>query len=274
MTTGKRRSGFWSILAVSAVATLVSVQAASQLRKNAPEPSPESTLASDTPTTEVVLLRTQLAVMKEYDQRLIATVYWSLGGVFLLVILVAGLNWFANYRLYERERDSLRESIRVEVQRVTSEATAKFEELRARVDQDIQQQVSSLGATLRSESASAVDSAKRAFKGQITRLEEEIQAIVWHDTEFRALYYEAQGDLHRATDQWIEHLRATRERSGFWDALWVGRAAKHLHSVLQKRQSIFYSQKDGLLPLLDEVPTSAKPEVDNLRRLLDSIPTH
>jgi hypothetical protein len=70
--------------------------------------------------------------MKEYDQHLESTVHWAVGGVFLLVALVAGLNWFANYRLYERERESLRESVRMEIQRVSSEITHNFEELESR----------------------------------------------------------------------------------------------------------------------------------------------
>jgi len=74
-------------------------------------------LPPDTTQTEVsanAVLRSQIETMQRYDDRLLNVVYWSMSGVFLLVVLVGGINWFTNYRLYEEEKDALRETIRAQ----------------------------------------------------------------------------------------------------------------------------------------------------------------
>ena len=80
-------------------------------------------------TKQEKFLRGQLAEMRDYDQRLIATVYWSLGGVFLVVVVIAGFNWFANYRIYERERESLRNELKLQVNALQSEVEQRFHKL-------------------------------------------------------------------------------------------------------------------------------------------------
>src|SRR5215470_14487695 len=63
---------------------------------------PKTSSAGNSPASahlqsdEDKLLEAQLSTVREYDEKLLQTVYWSLGGVFLLVVLVGGINWFTN----------------------------------------------------------------------------------------------------------------------------------------------------------------------------------
>ncbi|MCZ8206555.1 hypothetical protein [Gemmatimonas sp.] len=77
-------------------------------------PAARDTLAErqrELDSATISLLRAQNALMREYDQRLLATVYWSLGGVTVLVGLLVGFSWFTNFRVYERDKLLLRQEI-------------------------------------------------------------------------------------------------------------------------------------------------------------------
>lgn len=81
-------------------------------------------IAVDTPTVtasgqgqaeiEARILRAQLETARQYDQRLVETVYWGLGTVVTIAIALVGFGAFANLRLYERDKASLREELRRE----------------------------------------------------------------------------------------------------------------------------------------------------------------
>jgi hypothetical protein len=62
--------------------------------------------------SQIELLRAQLQTMKDYDQRLLSTVYWSLGGVAGLAILLCGYSWYNNNVLFQREKEITRKEIR------------------------------------------------------------------------------------------------------------------------------------------------------------------
>src|SRR2546430_2545662 len=58
---------------------------------------------------ELVVLKAQLEQMRFYDARLLATVYWALGGLAALTVGVIGFGWFANFKVYERDKAQLSE---------------------------------------------------------------------------------------------------------------------------------------------------------------------
>lgn len=69
--------------------------------------------SSEKEVVDYDLIQIQLELIQLFDQRLLSTVYWSLGAIVTLAVLVAGFSWFSNFRLYERDKDALR----LEIQR-------------------------------------------------------------------------------------------------------------------------------------------------------------
>lgn len=69
-------------------------------------------ISSPTPPTqnneEAIALKAQVELMRHYDQRLLNTVYWALGGMGAVVLLVVGLGWYTNFRLYKRDVEDLK----------------------------------------------------------------------------------------------------------------------------------------------------------------------
>ncbi|VVN92396.1 hypothetical protein [Pseudomonas fluorescens] len=57
---------------------------------------------------QIKILESQLQMTRDYQGSLLDTVYWALGAVFLLVGLLLGFGWFANFRVYERDKEILK----------------------------------------------------------------------------------------------------------------------------------------------------------------------
>ncbi len=63
----------------------------------------------------IVELKAQNELLKDYQQHLLETVYFSLGGLGVLVSLLLGYSWFTNFKIYERDKASLVNDLTAEV---------------------------------------------------------------------------------------------------------------------------------------------------------------
>jgi len=65
------------------------------------------------PTAEILVLRAQLDTTRDFDQRLLGTVQWSLGIVVATLAVLVGYNWYTNHREIERDKAALKEELAV-----------------------------------------------------------------------------------------------------------------------------------------------------------------
>lgn len=75
-------------------------------------------ISPQTPTNE--LQQGELKAIREYHSSLLDTVYWTLGIVLGLVLVIIGSSWYTNFRLYEADRARMLE----EVERKIAEANS------------------------------------------------------------------------------------------------------------------------------------------------------
>ena len=61
---------------------------------------------------EVRLLKAELLIIKSYQDNLLSTVYWSLGVLGTIAVGLVGFGWFANFRIYERDKLALSQELR------------------------------------------------------------------------------------------------------------------------------------------------------------------
>lgn len=76
-------------------------------RTATPAPTP-------TPTpipSEIQVLNAQIELMKDYDRKLLDTVYWALGTSVIVILAAASAGWFANFRSYERDKETMRNEL-------------------------------------------------------------------------------------------------------------------------------------------------------------------
>ncbi len=52
---------------------------------------------------DILVIKTQLEDLKEYNNNLLSTVQWSIGIVIATLIVILGINWFTTYSRYQKE---------------------------------------------------------------------------------------------------------------------------------------------------------------------------
>lgn len=75
---------------------------------------------------ELVVLKEQNKIIKDYHDSLLSTVYWSLGIVFTLAILLGGFSWFTNFKFYEKDKSQLRAEFDSQADELETKVTAKL----------------------------------------------------------------------------------------------------------------------------------------------------
>lgn len=112
---------------------------------------------------QVKILESQLQVMKDYQSSLLDTVYWALGGVFLIVGLLLGFGWFSNFRIYERDKETLKADLELVVR-------SKGDELEKLTSSQLNR-ISSKLASQNSDEAKKIEAAMKSYLAPLdTRL--------------------------------------------------------------------------------------------------------
>ena len=87
---------------------------------------------------QVELLKAQLEVTRNYHSSLLDTVYWALGTVVVMVTLLVGFGWFANFRVYERDKDVLRRELEAENEQNKKKLEAFLDQRLVQVKADVE----------------------------------------------------------------------------------------------------------------------------------------
>ncbi|MGZ8162724.1 MAG: hypothetical protein ACXWTT_07645 [Methylobacter sp.] len=113
-----------------------------------PQPQEAAPLTStntdlSTTTLQVRLLEAQLLQSREFQAAILDTVYWALGSVFVVVGLLLGFGWLANFRVYDRDKQALQADLdarfRVAQQELTTELALQTRNLVTAADESSEQ---------------------------------------------------------------------------------------------------------------------------------------
>lgn len=70
--------------------------------------TPSSTSQAD---LELKILEKELLTMRDYHSSLLDTVYWTLGTVVTVSVLLVGFGWFSNFKFHESEKQRLKDEL-------------------------------------------------------------------------------------------------------------------------------------------------------------------
>jgi hypothetical protein len=88
-------------------------------------------LPSQEVTEQLAVVRAQLADARDFQSNMLSTVYWSLGTLASVSVLLAGFGWFINLRVYERDKTALERELKAAI---TNESNLLSQTLRSSAD--------------------------------------------------------------------------------------------------------------------------------------------
>lgn len=189
----------------------------------------------------VIALQSQIAVMETANDRLLSTVHWSLGTIATVGLVLLGFGWFANFRVYERDKAAMQQELRgfLAEQMATTRA-----ELRTAVEQAASQAVARLEAMV---NAHSLRVGKLEILYDETELDKWMEAKVW-DNAIRAGL-----NVARAADQ---EWRVTRALEKIMICVNAGAGA----------DSFVYGD---MLEVFDKLPDRHAGDINNIKRVVD-----
>jgi hypothetical protein len=84
-----------------------------------------------TESVEVKILAKQLEDSRKFQEQILSTVYWSLGTLAGVAVLLVGFGWLANFRIFEREKAALERELRAQVNQEISGLRQQVAEIAA-----------------------------------------------------------------------------------------------------------------------------------------------
>jgi len=126
---------------------------------------------------QIKLLEAQLQMTRDYQGSLLDTVYWALGGVFIVVSLLLGFGWLVNFKVYERDKETLKAELeniaRAKAAELDEAITTKMASINDNMDKQIKGTIEVL-LKPHGRSISAIES--RVFQLEFIRLKEKMEA--------------------------------------------------------------------------------------------------
>lgn len=232
------------------------------------DPKPSITGVSMTAQEgEVAVLRAQLELMREYDQRLLSTVYWSLGGLVTIATILIGFGWFANFRVYERDRNVLAQELRSMIQN-------ELREMSQRVERDIENRFKASEERTKERVASATEALESKVDGEFRNLNHEILNSQYELKHLEADKWMAKAVYSNALRAYCGMMQLSLRIGYQWR---VAKTLDYIHDVLMsmrdqgKGRSLDADDIRAVTTLLDSIPKEHAIVVSGIRGLLEGI---
>ena len=71
----------------------------------------EKTNSNSSDELKLALMEKELQDSKDFTQHILATVYFCLGTVIVVLLAMVGFGWYQNVRAYEKDKEALRQSL-------------------------------------------------------------------------------------------------------------------------------------------------------------------
>jgi hypothetical protein len=227
-------------------------------------PTTVSSLAKDETRqgtdAEIASLRAQLALTREFDDRLVSTVHWSLAVTIAVLLAMLGFGWYSNYRIYERDKAALQS----ELERSASDRWAQ------------------LNLKLESITANQAAYLKRTGDEQTTRISQRLEeqrhqseefikkSIESVDRELRAFRFKFLEFLSDTQTESKEFVAYVAHRDFLKEALRdkfdskITKALERIIGYIQPRLEFYYDDMSELRRLSEELPSACAPYKERL----------
>jgi hypothetical protein len=201
--------------------------------------------------------------MKEFDQKILDTAFWTIGIAGAMVTLLVGFSWFANLKLYDRDKAALTQELKSSLQQELSKAT---QTLKAESTKRSEQ----IAETARSAGEAAAGELKEEMEASVAKLTRQIADLRVDMLETEGRRWMADAVYSNATRAYMLMLSLAVAQKADWR---ISRALGFLNDALDKVIKESKSRPDvelarQLVELLDSLPASFALEVTSLKAKL------
>jgi hypothetical protein len=224
------------------------------------------------PEESTRVLRAQLDVTRDYDQRLLATVHWSLGvsvAVVLVLITVIGI---VNFRFYERDKVALRQELMGLIREDFAKSDLALRRSITDFQRDLEAQASSRHEALVKSLEQIAQASLAPVGSKIESLRSDLRDLEFNQCEAEAAQWMDKGVYSNALRAYLGMLEIALEFGSGWRASnTLGQMKSALQTILQTRRSVPDAAlaRDASLAI-DKLPAGFSADADNLRALLQS----
>jgi len=197
---------------------------------------------------QIKLLESQLQSTREYQGHLLDTVYWALGGIFVLVGLLLGFGWFANFKVYERDKDSIRTELAAEISNTSRTMELELRKIESELHSSLDIKSKASSESLSTQLKTQLEEALAPIKSSISSAEDRIFQL----------------QLHQRKEQ------MENETS---DSMALTKAVYVLELCVQKAMDEIPDIINVILKKLEKGGKFTAREITNVNRIIDKLPT-
>lgn len=133
-------------------------------------------------TQELIIAKAELAALNHFQEQVLSTVYWSLGTIAGLAILLTGYGWWTNFRIYDREKASLNRELKVyidqELNKITEQFRVDFGKLKSDTNASLDSNLKTIEARITTFLEKSIEDHKSEVKSQISQVNREQNKIL------------------------------------------------------------------------------------------------
>ncbi|KAB0494004.1 hypothetical protein [Pseudomonas vancouverensis] len=89
-------------------------------------------------SNELLLLKEQNKLIKEFQSAQQATVYWALSGILGFVVVLMGLSYFTNFKFYEQDKERIKADFESQLKSYRADMNLQLEESKRETDKIVQ----------------------------------------------------------------------------------------------------------------------------------------
>lgn len=260
------------LLLLGSLSLTVTAQENSQPAVQPSQPATRAETRSSEPplqaTAEIAVLKAQLATTKDFTEAMLSTVYWSLGTVCGIVLVLFGFNLYSNFSLHERDKAAIRSEL-------SASMGAEFAKLRRELETQMGDKLEKLDESLTEKALTTAEALVKpvkiesaSVKSSLRSLQKELNLLTIRS---EARYWESQDVPANVFSQYMNLLRwGNKEKDSFQ----VSEALQKLREMSTPDLEVHVSDVTDLNAILNELPAEYAIHTELLKTALRTVRTY